>query len=68
MREWYIGELIDILVLFFGNAPRGALDNIERSARYQYEALKNKTTLKIQYELQHYKTIHLDINIRVFPW
>eukprot|EP00026_Physarum_polycephalum_P000021 Phypoly_transcript_00021.p1 GENE.Phypoly_transcript_00021~~Phypoly_transcript_00021.p1 ORF type:complete len:3252 (+),score=335.79 Phypoly_transcript_00021:281-10036(+) len=59
----YNKSILEEILMFFGNAPRSALDNIEKSARDQYEALKNKTTLKIQYELQHYKTIYLDVNI-----
>ena len=50
---------------FFGNAPTNALEDLESAARSQYESLKNKTTLKIQYELQSHKTIEIDLNISV---
>jgi hypothetical protein len=41
------------------------LEDIESAARNQYEALKNKTSIKIQYELQSKKTMDLNLNISV---
>eukprot|EP01132_Coremiostelium_polycephalum_P004812 gene4812-5998_t len=59
----YNKSLMDSVFRFFGNAPSDTLKDIEESARNQIKYFKDKTTLRIQYELQTHKTVDLDINI-----
>jgi len=59
----YNKSLMDSIMNFFGNAPSDTLKEIEEAARNQIKIFKDKTTLRIQYELQNHKTVDLDINI-----
>ncbi|KYQ89086.1 vacuolar protein sorting-associated protein 13 family protein [Tieghemostelium lacteum] len=60
----YNKGLMDSMLHFFGNAPSDTLKEIEEAARNQIKIFKDKTTLRIQYELQNHKTVDLDINIK----
>ncbi|GAM25179.1 hypothetical protein SAMD00019534_083540 [Acytostelium subglobosum LB1] len=59
----YSKSILDSVLEFFGNAPSNTLKDIEEAARNQIKVFKDKTTLRIQYELQNHKSIDLDINI-----
>ncbi|EFA76521.1 hypothetical protein PPL_10289 [Heterostelium album PN500] len=59
----YSKSILDSVLEFFGNAPSNTLKDIEEAARNQIKIFKDRTTLRIQYELQNHKTVDLDINI-----